>query len=185
MTYRVSNISRRVHVSYMLNFFVIVDSFSKCRGQSCFLFHASHLPIINKHVIMDRFTCITKRWKMATDYYANYMPWAMKLYKHQLLTLALYTAQTNIFRRLSHWDRLTHIYASVNNAILGIVDGLSHFRCQTITWTNSGSKLYESVSTTFSEISNVISSVKFCPFFSANICIYNVNSRMKWHVAGQ
>ena len=53
---------------------------------------------------------------------------------------------------LTHWGRVTHIYASLNWVIIGSDNGLSPVRRQAIIWTNAGILLIEPLGTNFREI---------------------------------
>ena len=52
---------------------------------------------------------------------------------------------------LTHWGRVTHICVG-NLTIIGSDNGLSHGRCQAITWTNVGILLIGPLGTNFSEM---------------------------------
>ena len=60
-------------------------------------------------------------------------------------------ASVYIALRLTHWDRVTHIWVS-KLTIIGSDNGLSPARRQAIIWTDAGTLLIGPVGTTFSEI---------------------------------
>ena len=53
--------------------------------------------------------------------------------------------------RLTHWGRVTHIYSSLNWVIIGSDNGMSPVRRQAIIWTNAGILLIGPLGTNFSE----------------------------------
>ena len=62
--------------------------------------------------------------------------------------------------RLTHWDRVTHIYVS-ELTIIGSDNGLSPGRRQAIIWNNAGLLLIEPLGTNFSEIAIGIQAFSF------------------------
>ena len=62
-----------------------------------------------------------------------------------------YMSLTTMWRRLTHWGRVTHICVD-KLTIIGSDNGLSPQRRQTIIWTNGGILLFGPLGTHFSEI---------------------------------